>query len=47
MPVAGITQSMGAVGDSCDNAMAEPFFSGFKREVIDDEHSPLASAPGP
>lgn len=34
----GITQSMGTVGDSYDNAMAESFFSGFKREVIDGEH---------
>ena len=33
-----ITQSMGTVGDSYDNAMAESFFSGFKREVIDGEH---------
>ena len=35
----GITLSIGTVGDSCDNAMAESFFSGFKREVIDGEHS--------
>jgi transposase InsO family protein len=34
----GITQSMGTVGDSYDNAMAESFFAGFKREVIDGEH---------
>ena len=34
----GVTQSMGTVGDSYDNAMAESFFSGFKREVIDGEH---------
>jgi transposase InsO family protein len=34
----GITQSMGTVGDSYDNAMAESFLSGFKREVIDGEH---------
>lgn len=33
-----ITQSMGTVGDSYDNAMAESFFSGFKREAIDGEH---------
>ncbi len=29
---------MRTVGDSRDNAMAGPFFSGFKREVIDGEH---------
>ena len=34
----GITQSMGTVGDSYDNAMAESFFAGFKREAIDGEH---------
>ncbi len=34
----GITQSMGTVGDSYDNAMAESFFAGFKREVIDGDH---------
>ena len=39
----GITQSMGTVGDSYDNAMAESFFAGFKREVIDGEH--YATAP--
>ena len=33
-----ITQSMGTVGDSYDNAMAESFFSSFKREVVDGEH---------
>ncbi|MEW6155665.1 MAG: integrase core domain-containing protein, partial [Actinomycetota bacterium] len=32
----GITQSMGSVGDSYDNAMAESFFSSFKRELVDD-----------
>jgi transposase InsO family protein len=32
-----ITQSMGTVGDSYDNAMAESFFSSFKREVVDGE----------
>jgi transposase InsO family protein len=34
----GITQSMGTVGDSYDNAMAESFFGSFKREVVDGEH---------
>ncbi len=34
----GITQSMGTVGDSYDNAMAESFFASLKREVVDDEH---------
>lgn len=34
----GITQSVGTVGDSYDNAMAESLFAGFKREVIDGEH---------
>jgi Integrase core domain len=34
----GITQSMGTAGDSYDNAMAESFLSGFKREVIDGEN---------
>jgi len=33
-----ISQSMGSVGDSYDNAMAESFFSGFKREAVDGEH---------
>lgn len=33
----GITQSMGSVGDSYDNAMAEAFFSSLKREIVDDE----------
>jgi transposase InsO family protein len=33
-----IAQSMGTVGDSYDNAMAESFFSSFKREVVDGEH---------
>ena len=31
----GITQSMGSVGDSYDNAMAESFFSSLKRELVD------------
>ena len=34
----GITQSMGSVGDSYDNAMAESFFSSLKRELVDDGH---------
>ena len=29
---------MGSVGDSYDNALAESFFSGFKREAVDNEH---------
>ena len=29
---------MGSVGDSFDNAMAESFFAGFKREAVDGEH---------
>jgi transposase InsO family protein len=32
----GITQSMGSVGDSYDNAMAESFFASLKRELVDD-----------
>lgn len=32
----GITQSMGSVGDSYDNALAESFFSSLKRELVDD-----------
>lgn len=31
----GITQSMGTVGDSYDNAMAESFFASLKRELVD------------
>jgi putative transposase len=34
----GITQSMGTVGDSYDNAMAESFWSSLKRELVDDAH---------
>ncbi|MGH2697309.1 MAG: IS3 family transposase, partial [Actinomycetota bacterium] len=34
----GITQSMGSVGDSYDNAMAESFFASLKRELVDDAH---------
>lgn len=36
--VLGVTQSMGTVGDSYDNAMAESFFASLKRELVDDEH---------
>ncbi|MGH8914898.1 MAG: IS3 family transposase [Acidimicrobiia bacterium] len=32
----GITQSMGTVGDSYDNALAESFFASLKRELVDD-----------
>jgi transposase InsO family protein len=34
----GITQSMGSVGDSFDNAMAESLWSSLKRELVDDTH---------
>jgi hypothetical protein len=34
----GIVQSMGSVGDSYDNAMAESFWSSLKRELVDDAH---------
>lgn len=34
----GISQSMGSVGDSFDNAMAESFFASLKREAVDGEH---------
>jgi transposase InsO family protein len=34
----GITQSMGTVGDSYDNAMAESLWSSLKRELVDDAH---------
>ena len=37
VPVIGHRPVHGTVGDSYDNAMAESFFSGFKREVIDGE----------
>ena len=36
--VMGITQSMGTVGDSYDNAMAESFFASLKRELVDNAH---------
>jgi len=31
----GITQSMGTLGDSYDNAMAESFWASLKRELVD------------
>jgi hypothetical protein len=34
----GVIQSMGTVGDSYNNAMAESFFASLKRELVDDEH---------
>lgn len=41
----GITQSMGSVGDSYDNAMAESFFASLKRELVDITHfSSIAEA---
>jgi len=33
--VLGIAQSMGTIGDSYDNAMAESFFASLKRELVD------------
>jgi transposase InsO family protein len=33
-----IVQSMGTVGDSYDNAMAEALWASFKRELVDDAH---------
>ncbi len=33
-----IVQSMGTVGDSYDNAMAESLWSSLKRELVDDAH---------
>jgi transposase InsO family protein len=40
-----ITQSMGSVGDSYDNAMAESLFSSLKRELVDVSHfSTIAEA---
>lgn len=33
-----IVQSMGTVGDSYDNAMAESFWSSLERELVDDAH---------
>jgi transposase InsO family protein len=33
-----IVQSMGTVGDSYDNAMAESFWGSLKRELVDDAH---------
>ncbi len=41
----GIVQSMGSVGDSYDNAMAESFFASLKRELVDITHfSTIAEA---
>lgn len=34
----GIVQSMGTVGDSYDNAMAESLWASFKRELVDQAH---------
>ena len=34
----GITQSMGTVGDSYDNTMAESFWASLKRELVDWSH---------
>ncbi len=34
----GVTQSMGSVGDSYDNAQAESVWSSLKREAVDHEH---------
>jgi transposase InsO family protein len=34
----GIVQSMGTVGDSYDNALAESLWSSLKRELVDDSH---------
>jgi transposase InsO family protein len=34
----GIIQSMGTVGDSYDNAMAESLWSSMKRELVDDDY---------
>jgi putative transposase len=34
----GIVQSMGTVGDSYDNAMAESLWASFKRELVDQTH---------
>ncbi len=41
----GVVQSMGSVGDSYDNAMAESFFASLKRELVDITHfSTIAEA---
>ena len=38
-PGLGVTQSMGAVGTSADNALAESFNAALKREVLHDNTS--------
>lgn len=40
----GITQSMGSVGDSYDNAMAESLWASLKREVADTKYSTKEAA---
>ena len=35
----GVTQSMGAIGSSADNALAESFNATLKREVLQDAHT--------
>ena len=42
----GVTQSMGAVGTSADNALAESFNTALKREVLQD-HKLLGMTPPP
>ncbi len=40
----GVTQSMGAIGSSADNALAESFNATLKREVLQDAHTWLDEA---